>query len=163
MERWEDFFSTTVTKAKVALDVELIDYRALYNQLNCFYYLSNLTIIFSDNLTKTIAVNVMESIPKVFSLNLFIDNGYNFKLMNAANNCPQYIVVKKPGKNIPSRQRAKRRTPSPIRDALESVKRLKALYMQQGEEKEEEKEEDSDVNLKVPAPLTEVVDRGSYK
>ncbi|CAO3633786.1 unnamed protein product [Mucor hiemalis] len=102
------FFRTTVTKVKVALNVESIDYKALYNQLNCFYYFSNLTIIFSDNIIKSIAANVMTSIPKVSHLNLFIDNGPNFRMMIDANNRPQNIVVKKLENS--NRKRAKRRT-----------------------------------------------------
>lgn len=152
------FFRTTVTKVKVALNVESIDYKALYNQLNWFYYLSNLTTIFSDNITKSIAANVMTSIPKVFHLNLFINNSHNFRMMIDANNCQQNIVVKK--LESPNRKRVKRRTPSPIRDALESVKRLKSFYMVQEEEKEEE---DNDVSSKVPASLNDVVNRGLYK
>lgn len=67
------------------------------------------------------------------------------------------IVVKRVrSRNTHSRK--KRRTSSPIREAIKSVKKLKTLYFEQQEEKNGRTE--SEV---VPAPLTNIIDEKVYQ
>lgn len=156
-EQLGSFFHTMIIIVSIHLNIHCIDYNALYTQLNRFYYLASLTVKFSDPITAKIAYSFLSSIPIVFnsSLNLFVEAKHNNVVMDqvVSSHSRKDIVVKRVrSRNTHSRK--KRRAPSPIREAIKSVKKLKTLYFEQQEEKNGRTK--SEV---IPAPLTNIIAR----
>jgi methionine synthase II (cobalamin-independent) len=129
-EQLGSFFHTTIINVSIHLNIHCIDYSALYTQLNHFYYLASLTVKFSDLIISKIAYSFLSSIPNLYnsSFDLFVEDEHNHAVMNqvAIFHSRTVIVVKRiSSRNTYSRE--KRRTSSPIREAIESVKKLKTV------------------------------------
>jgi hypothetical protein len=160
-EQLGSFFHTTIINVNVHLNIYSIDYNALYTKLSDFYYLTSLTVRFSGRITTKIAYSFLSSAPIApnSSLNLFVQDDHNYIIMNqVASSCGRKDIVVKRLNSCRTYNREKRKTPSPIREAIKSVKRLKTLYFEQQDEKDGHAE-----NRVLPAPLTDIVDEKVYR
>ncbi|KAI8973769.1 hypothetical protein BDF20DRAFT_837679 [Mycotypha africana] len=142
-EQLGSFFQTTIMNVRIQLNIDSIDYSAIYAHLNRFYYLTSLTVRFSGPTTTKIAYSFLSSIPMAHNstVDLFIEDEHNNAVMAqiASSHSRKDIDVKK-ASNRSSYSDKKRRTPSPIRKAIESVKKLKTLYFEQQEGKNDDTE-----------------------
>ncbi|KAI8057383.1 hypothetical protein BDF21DRAFT_497634 [Thamnidium elegans] len=112
--------------------------------------MESLTVKFSDLITTKIAYYFISCLPKVYnsSLCLFVEDERNYVIIKHA--CNNNIRIEQ----FESCQTNKRvRTPSPFREIIKNVKKLKELYG----------EDNDGNNNNIPMAIKDIIDINSYK
>ncbi|KAF7730268.1 hypothetical protein EC973_002511 [Apophysomyces ossiformis] len=150
------FFYATAIHVRLDLDVDNIDYDLLRSNLNRFYYLSKISIYTSTRVTIGAATRILSNVPGfcyhrgIIAIDVDEDTFRCFEV--GMNRCGRKDLVLN-NRNDEQQRRSRKRTPSPIRDMLRSVKRLREEYF--------DKYEETSV---IPKALTneEIVDKNNY-